>query len=237
MQWLSKVPIIILALITINVMSLLDHITNSIRRVTERFLPMAVYMFILVCHPRETLLDTIDRIATCATSKALGYFVLLVLIMIETTTTHPNDAIKSRKGMYEWIINASMVLLPIAKWIESLIQGINTSRRRTQTTHDTQLRPHRRQSSSNSMLRLYAMAVLAMASPNSLPRTEGAPYDSDSRLVGVDNRCSGCITHQRADIPGTLKECNRVIKGFGGTRQFSIWTCFYNPVALALSME
>ena len=68
------------------------------------------------------------------------------------------------------------------------------------------------------------MAVLAMASPNSLQRTEGSPYDSDSRLVGVDNRCSGCITHQRSDIPGTLKECNRVIKGFGGTRQFSIWT-------------
>ena len=43
-------------------------------------------------------------------------------------------------------------------------------------------------------------------------------------MVGIDNRCSGCITHVRSDIPGELRECRRIIKGFGGERHFRVWT-------------
>ena len=39
----------------------------------------------------------------------------------------------------------------------------------------------------------------------------------------MDNRCSGCISHARLDFPGELKRCYRIIKGFGGTRQFKVW--------------
>ena len=43
-------------------------------------------------------------------------------------------------------------------------------------------------------------------------------------MIGIDNRCSGCITHVRSDIPGALKQCNKAIKGFGGAKTYEVWT-------------
>jgi hypothetical protein len=42
-------------------------------------------------------------------------------------------------------------------------------------------------------------------------------------MVGIDNRCSGCITHDRSDIPGEIVQVRRSIKGFGGARTFNVW--------------
>lgn len=45
-----------------------------------------------------------------------------------------------------------------------------------------------------------------------------ACFDTDSGQIGVDNRCSGCISTYKEDFVGTLRNSDRVIKGFGGTR-------------------
>jgi hypothetical protein len=63
---------------------------------------------------------------------------------------------------------------------------------------------------------------MSASHPNRI--SEGGPFDTDSSLIGIDNRCSGCITHIRTDIPGELVECSRAIKGFGGTKVFRVWT-------------
>ena len=68
---------------------------------------------------------------------------------------------------------------------------------------------------------IVALTVLAMATHTRA--TERKVYfDTDSEWVGVDNRCSGCISHVRSDFVGELRESNRVIKGFGGTRTVNI---------------
>ena len=43
-------------------------------------------------------------------------------------------------------------------------------------------------------------------------------FYTNSFSIGVDNRCSGCISHTVEDFVGPLKDCHRVIKGFGGTK-------------------
>ena len=43
-------------------------------------------------------------------------------------------------------------------------------------------------------------------------------FDTDSAPVGIDNRCTGCISHVAQDFVGPLKDSNKAIKGFGGTR-------------------
>ena len=53
---------------------------------------------------------------------------------------------------------------------------------------------------------------------------ENGPSYTNSKLVGIDNRCSACISHNRADFPGKLTKCTRPIKGFGGTKHFEVWT-------------
>ena len=49
-----------------------------------------------------------------------------------------------------------------------------------------------------------------------------ASFDTDSAPVGVDNRYLGCISHKVTDIIGELVYCNRITKGFGGTRTTKI---------------
>ena len=53
-----------------------------------------------------------------------------------------------------------------------------------------------------------------------------AIFDTDSGLVGIDNRCTACISHDKDDFVGPLRETDRVIKGFGGavTRKLMIGT-------------
>ena len=67
-----------------------------------------------------------------------------------------------------------------------------------------------------------AMTVLAMhANAHTERKTR---FDTDSETVGVDNRCSGCISHVKDDFIGDLQECNRAIKEFGGTRTMNVKT-------------
>lgn len=42
-------------------------------------------------------------------------------------------------------------------------------------------------------------------------------YDTDSVPIGIDNRCSACISHCTDDFVGPLLPCNRVIKGYNGS--------------------
>ena len=43
-------------------------------------------------------------------------------------------------------------------------------------------------------------------------------FDSDARSIGIDNRCSACMSHKIDDFIGTPRESKRTIKGFGGIR-------------------
>jgi len=62
-----------------------------------------------------------------------------------------------------------------------------------------------------------ALAYSANAQP--IPRQEhSVTFDTDSAPIGIDNRCSGCISHVLADFADDLRNCNRAIKGFGGQR-------------------
>jgi hypothetical protein len=63
------------------------------------------------------------------------------------------------------------------------------------------------------------MTVLAMQVNATISTEREVRFDTDSATIGIDNRCSVCISHCKEDFePGTLKRCNRVVKGFGGSR-------------------
>src|SRR6056300_23197 len=50
-----------------------------------------------------------------------------------------------------------------------------------------------------------------------------ARFDTDSGKVGVDSRCSVCISHHKPDFVGKLIKVRRAIKGYGGVRYFDVW--------------
>ena len=43
-------------------------------------------------------------------------------------------------------------------------------------------------------------------------------YDTDSGPVGIDNRCTACLSHEISDFDGPLMDVERSIRGFGGSR-------------------
>jgi len=51
-----------------------------------------------------------------------------------------------------------------------------------------------------------------------------ATFDTDSELVGIDNRSSVCISPHRSDFIGKLIKSKRFIKAFGGTKSFDVYT-------------
>ena len=43
-------------------------------------------------------------------------------------------------------------------------------------------------------------------------------FDTDAKPIGVDNRCSACISPYINDFIGPLEDTNKTIKGFAGAR-------------------
>ena len=71
--------------------------------------------------------------------------------------------------------------------------------------------------------RVIFSVVMTTTSPQSYNVAEVPPLDTNSQVVGVDNRCSACITNVRSDIPGEIVACNKSIRGFGGTKVWNVW--------------
>ena len=62
------------------------------------------------------------------------------------------------------------------------------------------------------------MVLTAFSAAGATPiRYQYSHFDTDSMPVGIDNRCTACISCDIADFDGELTPCNRTIRGFGGT--------------------
>ena len=48
-------------------------------------------------------------------------------------------------------------------------------------------------------------------------------FNTDSARIGIDNRCSACISHDINDFDGPVTKVNRSIKGFGGERVMNVY--------------
>ena len=64
--------------------------------------------------------------------------------------------------------------------------------------------------------RLFTLtSVLAFATPTPA-KTNYIHIDTDSTIVGVDNRASRCILNMKSDFTGEMRPVNLVIQGYGG---------------------
>ncbi len=65
--------------------------------------------------------------------------------------------------------------------------------------------------------RALAQSATAMTAKTKI-RSNVITFDSDSAPVGIDNRCSACISHVPEDFIGDLVDTDRTIRGFAGTK-------------------
>jgi len=68
-----------------------------------------------------------------------------------------------------------------------------------------------------------ALPVVAMSAETS-HNPRHVRFDTDSGAIGIDNRCTACISHVAEDFEGPLVDSGRTIRGFGGSRTTNIKT-------------
>ena len=68
---------------------------------------------------------------------------------------------------------------------------------------------------------IFALSAVAMAAEQARRTNEGV-FDTDSRIVGVDNRASVCMSDDIKDFQGEMREINATIKGFHGSKQYKL---------------
>ena len=87
-------------------------------------------------------------------------------------------------------------------------------------TSKLQSKPRTRPTTSRKFIgrRVIASAYAVMACKAQRTHWEQKTnFDLDSFDIGIDNRCSGCISGDPADFIGSLRDSDRTIKGFMGT--------------------
>ncbi|KAI2497134.1 hypothetical protein MHU86_17395 [Fragilaria crotonensis] len=168
-----------------------------------------------------------DAIKHCARTslRALKLRLLLIVILtIQVFGTMIASALRwkqppwTRKQMssrwWRYGIKAlTRVANGVGDWIERVVASpLQTRRRRILRT----VTRHR------YTTKIMAMSVLAMQANATISTERESRFDTDSGLVGIDNRCSACISHEPSDFDGPLEKSNRVVKGFGGSRTTNI---------------
>ncbi len=150
-----------------------------------------------------------------------GIFVIIQVAYADNPNTQTSQYIPKSKRGKPWQCTARLktwankqankVADSISKW-----DTANRSRKKIETVTRIATRignPGR----SNRNIAFLAFAAVAMQANGGLDDNQTA-FDTDSAPIGIDNRCTGCISNRIEDFEGPLQKSNRVIKGFGGTR-------------------
>ena len=109
----------------------------------------------------------------------------------------------------------------ISSHMDNVVDKIILSIGRTRDVKPTSSCRSNGRGSHKRILRLISLSAMAYQAKHD-KRTNITRFDTDSAPVGIDNRCSGCISHVAEDFIGTLRDSDRTIKGFAGTRTTNI---------------
>ena len=74
---------------------------------------------------------------------------------------------------------------------------------------------------SKQYVKILTYSVMAIEAKANM-KTNSVRFDTDSAPVGIDNQCTGCISHVAEDFVGQLRDSDKSIKGFGGSRTSQI---------------
>ena len=144
---------------------------------------------------------------------------IIVYMFYQKDTSGYNRASRQRWKRIRTIgQHVTTLATKLGDMIERNLQSDRTTRRERRIILATHMQ-YRRTSTA-----LLAMTVLAMQANATITSGRETRFDTDSADIGIDNRCSACISHKASDFEGELLPCNRVVKGFGGSRTTNIKT-------------
>ena len=133
---------------------------------------------------------------------------------------------KSKRHMFsEKVISMKIWVMDKLKIAgESLVTRIgHTTRNKRLEGASLLTRPSPAQRHRKISIPIIALIALVMqAEGNRVSQQQQVRFDTDSEPIGIDNRCTGCISHRIEDFDGPLIDSGRAIKGFGGTKTMNV---------------
>ena len=147
--------------------------------------------------------------------QALCYEMVLYMMVVLFITTGPSIMYRPRSQRNLLSKALKLVTWPLRDKVYELADRFNWAL--------TEARLNNRW-----LLSFHAVVHETVNDRTSKKQREGI-FDTDSENIGIDNRCSACISHKAEDFVGELKHSDRSIKGFGGaiTRKVMIGTLLW----------
>lgn len=149
-------------------------------------------------------------------------YILAIIVVIFNTIVEQNDSIyvpkSQRNEVQNWMTKLHEKCIIMTKTVATKIEEILM--RVLKTKHKSKNKRARkllRFPTKGMNWNSVAISATAMRAETKI-RSNVVTFDSDSAPIGVDNRCSACISHIPEDFVGDLVDSERTIKGFGGTR-------------------
>ena len=167
--------------------------------------------------------------------KQLYTYIILVILILLYPSSIGRTGSRNDTGKSEYIPkNKRSVIksleIRLTKWTNSTFQKLMDkihSSTPTRSINNERKRIAARMHKSNKNERwlkdiaeIIVCPVLALMANRKQRNTHSgqrrAMFDTDSESIGIDNRCSACISNKVEDFIGQLIASNRTIKGFGG---------------------
>ena len=157
----------------------------------------------------------------------LIYSILFILALVSFDEQDKNENYipkSKRKKKWEW-----KCLQPLTKWTNDIVMTIESSITKLLKTsqHNRKLKTsrgiahrYRERKKGRRWTAILAFAAVAMQANGMETNYQETMtmFDTDAVEIGVNNRCTGCISDRIEDFEGPMIDSNKSIKGFGGTR-------------------
>ena len=146
---------------------------------------------------------------------------LPTLIAVFFSGTRPFDG-PIKRGTKKGFATMEAVWLGCWEIVETLAEALGDFILHHTKPTNPKRRSHQRNNRKQAGWRrggtVITMTVLAMQANATIATERKTQFDTDSETIGIDNRCSGCISHVKDDFVGDLQRSDRVVKGFAGTK-------------------
>ena len=159
------------------------------------------------------IMPTISKI------KKITLYVLAIIIAIIINCITSNDTAyvpkSSRSKLGMWLRNKMQEITYLCGNRLSMVIDKVISSKIFRTKRKRKLN---RASMRWSYVSIKVESATAMTSQVRYYNAKVSKFDVDSSSIGIDNRCSACISHLPEDFVGPLKDSDRTIKGFAGSK-------------------
>jgi len=160
------------------------------------------------------------------------YIILVVICLILTDELiHPQCTYvpkskrthfsKGVKSMIEFA-RSKLNLLEIQIGALKVRRSTNLKIKRARRSARLKVNDGKSRSLGNKLVRCVVLTAIMALQAQAKPFETLVTFDADAKMVGIDDRASGCISHDETDFIGPLVDCNRVIKGYKGTKSYGL---------------